>query len=175
MIILREFLGLLRGCLAQVSRPPLLLHLGNLVLLTSALFCAFALSREYTSSRYQNNAERLLWLRIRGSCGLWASQGFDAAEARGWQIWKSLVHQLYGEEGLTLRHKPRRRRCAATNHRERVKLTAPNEVWSLDFVADQLADGRRFGALTVVDVFTREVWPSRWGKPERRGCRGRAK
>ena len=30
------------------------------------------------------------------------------------------------------------------------------QVWSLDFVADQLADGRRFRALTVVDVFTRE-------------------
>jgi putative transposase len=29
-------------------------------------------------------------------------------------------------------------------------------VWSLDFVADQLADGRRYRALTVVDVFTRE-------------------
>jgi putative transposase len=27
---------------------------------------------------------------------------------------------------------------------------------SLDFVADQLADGRRFRALTIMDVFTRE-------------------
>jgi len=26
----------------------------------------------------------------------------------------------------------------------------------LDFVADQLADGRRFRALTILDVFTRE-------------------
>ena len=33
---------------------------------------------------------------------------------------------------------------------------APNQVWSLDFVADQLADGRRFRALTVVDIYTRE-------------------
>ena len=37
-----------------------------------------------------------------------------------------------------------------------MRLTRPNEVWSLDFVADQLADGRRFRALTVLDVFTRE-------------------
>ena len=29
-------------------------------------------------------------------------------------------------------------------------------MWSLDLVADQLADGRQFRALTVVDVFTRE-------------------
>ena len=66
------------------------------------------------------------------------------------------VYRLYREEGLTLRYKPRRRRCAATNRRERCKPTAPNQVWSLDFVADQLADGRRSRALTVADVFTRE-------------------
>src|SRR5438445_793430 len=69
---------------------------------------------------------------------------------------KKLVYRLYCEEGLTLRWKPRRRRCAATNGRQRTNPTAPNEVWSLDFVADQLADWRRFRALTVVDVFTRE-------------------
>jgi putative transposase len=74
----------------------------------------------------------------------------------GWRVGKKLVYRLYCEEGLTLRWKPRRRRCAATNRRERVKPKAPNEVWSLDFVADQLTDGRRFRALTVVDVFTRE-------------------
>jgi putative transposase len=32
----------------------------------------------------------------------------------------------------------------------------PNERWSLDFVSDQLADGRRFSILTVVDDWTRE-------------------
>ena len=42
------------------------------------------------------------------------------------------------------------------HHRERRKATAPNQVWNSDFVADPLADGRRFRALTVVDVFTRE-------------------
>ena len=74
----------------------------------------------------------------------------------GWKVGKKLVYRLYREEGLTLRYKPRRRRCAAANRRERGQATAPNQVWSLDFVADQLADGRRFRALTVVDVFTRE-------------------
>ncbi len=44
----------------------------------------------------------------------------------------------------------------AVEHRERVKPAGPNQVWSLDFVSDQLADGRRFRALTVVDVYTRE-------------------
>ena len=33
---------------------------------------------------------------------------------------------------------------------------APNERWSMDFVADSLLDGRAFRALTVVDNFSRE-------------------
>ena len=41
--------------------------------------------------------------------------------------------------------------------RERHRAAAPNDIWSLDFVSDQLANGVRFRALTVVDVFTREA------------------
>jgi putative transposase len=74
----------------------------------------------------------------------------------GWKVGKKLVYRLYREEGLALRHKPGRKRRAATQRRERLQPTAPNQVWSLDFVADQLADGRRLRALTVMDVFTRE-------------------
>lgn len=37
-----------------------------------------------------------------------------------------------------------------------MNVTRPNEAWCLDFVADQLAEGQRFRALTVLDVFTRE-------------------
>ena len=32
----------------------------------------------------------------------------------------------------------------------------PNDRWSLDFVSDQLTDGRRFRMLAVVDDCTRE-------------------
>ena len=35
-------------------------------------------------------------------------------------------------------------------------MPAPSQVWSMDFVADALFDGRRFRALTVVDNFTKE-------------------
>lgn len=61
----------------------------------------------------------------------------------GWTVGKKLVYRFYCEEGLALRYKPRRRRCAAaTVRRERCKPIMPSQVWSLDFVADQLADGR---------------------------------
>jgi putative transposase len=35
--------------------------------------------------------------------------------------------------------------------------SAPNQRWSMDFVADQLAGGRRFRVLNVVDDFSREM------------------
>ena len=74
----------------------------------------------------------------------------------GWQVGKSRVERLYREEGLGLKQRPKRRRRAAEHPRERIRATEPNQAWSLDFMADQLTDGRRFRILTIVDVFTRE-------------------
>ena len=74
----------------------------------------------------------------------------------GWQVGKSLVCRLYKEEGLALKKRPQRRRKAERNREERFVATAPNQAWSLDFVADQLQDGKRFRALTIIDVCTRE-------------------
>jgi len=75
----------------------------------------------------------------------------------GWQVGRNQAYRLYREEGLQLRSKlPRRRKMAVLRH-ERIRPRRPDEAWSLDFVADQLADGRKFRALTVVDVYTREA------------------
>ncbi len=66
------------------------------------------------------------------------------------------IYRLYREEGLCVgRHKPRRHRSSVTRP-ERTKATHANESWSMDFMADQLFDGRRFRLLTIVDDFTRE-------------------
>jgi len=74
----------------------------------------------------------------------------------GWAVGKKLVYRLYREEGLMLRHRVPRRRKSVAPRWTRPKPERPNEAWTLDFVADQLANGHRFRALTVVDVFTRE-------------------
>ena len=51
--------------------------------------------------------------------------------------------------------RPRRRKMVV--HREaRCRPTRPNEAWSLDFVHDQLSNGQKLRALTIVDVFSRE-------------------
>jgi putative transposase len=73
----------------------------------------------------------------------------------GWKANKKRTYRLYREEGLSVRTKKRRKRAS---HLRVVPAlpAAPNERWSMDFVADSLDSGKRFRALTVVDVFTRE-------------------
>lgn len=74
----------------------------------------------------------------------------------GWMIGKNLVYRLYREEGLTLRTKRPRRRKMTVHREARCRPTRPNEAWSLDFIHDELSNGQKFRALTVVDVFSRE-------------------
>jgi putative transposase len=76
----------------------------------------------------------------------------------GRRVNKKRVYRLYKQEGLCLgRHKPRRgRHRSATTRPEAIKATRANESWSMDFMADQLFDGRKFRLLTLVDDFGRE-------------------
>jgi putative transposase len=63
----------------------------------------------------------------------------------GWDVGKYLAYRLCKEEGLMLkRRKPAGRRKAARLREDNVKPNAPDEAWSMDFVADQLQDGTRF-------------------------------
>lgn len=65
------------------------------------------------------------------------------------------TERIYTEEGLSLRVRKRKKRVAMA----RIELPSPDrpdQRWSMDFVQDQLADGRRFRVLTIVDAFTRE-------------------
>ena len=69
----------------------------------------------------------------------------------GWDVGKKRLYRIYREEGLALRRKRPWRRVSAAHLEQRRTAGRPNELWSMDFVSDQLADGRRFRALTVVD------------------------
>jgi len=65
------------------------------------------------------------------------------------------IYRLYREEGLTVR-KRRARRRAVGSRAPILVVSKPNARWSVDFVHDQLACGRRFRILNVVDDVTRE-------------------
>ncbi|QJB30703.1 IS3 family transposase [Chitinophaga oryzae] len=74
----------------------------------------------------------------------------------GWKDNRKRVHRIYKEEGLNLRSKRPRRSKAAAHRLERPGLTGIYQCCSMDFVADQLFDGRKFRTLTLVDNFSRE-------------------
>ena len=75
-----------------------------------------------------------------------------------------LVYRLYLEEGLQVRTKTPKRRKSCQVRGERPAATGTNESWSMDFMADQLFDGRRFRLLTIVDNFSRESLAIRLGQ-----------
>ena len=65
------------------------------------------------------------------------------------------LYRLYREEKLTVRRRGGRKRALGTR-RPMALPDGRNQRWSLDFVSDTLADGRRFRLLAVVDDYTRE-------------------
>jgi putative transposase len=73
----------------------------------------------------------------------------------GWRVNAKRVWRLYREMGLQLRNKAPKRRVQAKLREGRCGAVAANEVWAMDFVHDQLFDGRKIRVLTIVDIFTR--------------------
>ncbi|WP_442220865.1 IS3 family transposase [Rhizobium sp. 2YAF20] len=65
------------------------------------------------------------------------------------------VSRIYRELELNLRIKPRKR-LKRDRPDALVVPDAPNMVWSMDFMADRLEDGRQFRLLNVLDDFNRE-------------------
>ena len=65
------------------------------------------------------------------------------------------VYRIYRELELNLRIKPRRR--IKRDYPGALPVpTAPNQVWSMDFMSDQLASGKTFRTFNVLDDCKRE-------------------
>ena len=84
--------------------------------------------------RYESRQEprTALRLRIREIAQVRVRYGYRKIrvllQREGWKVGKKLVYRLYREEGLTLRHKPRRKLRAAMHRRERFRPTEANQV-----------------------------------------------
>ena len=65
------------------------------------------------------------------------------------------IYRVYCELALNLRIKPRKR-LKRDKPEPLAVPEGPNETWSMDFMADQLAAGRSIRTLNVLDDFNRE-------------------
>lgn len=63
--------------------------------------------------------------------------------------------RIYKENNLTLKLRKRHKR-ASMLRLELAEPTKPNERWAMDFMSDGLWNGRKFKALTILDIFTKE-------------------
>lgn len=74
---------------------------------------------------------------------------------RGLEVNRKRVYRIYRAAGLAVRRR-KRRKLRLDRPAPPMQVTRPNERWSMDFVHDYLADGRRIRTFNVVDAFTRE-------------------
>lgn len=117
------------------------------------------ISRPTYRYRGRPRDERSLRERMRELAHRWPRFGYRRLgvllRREGMAVNHKRIYRLYTEEDLRVR-----RRRKKIRSRLRVPPlpvpTRPNERWSMDFMQDCLANGRRFRILTIVDDFTRE-------------------
>jgi putative transposase len=73
----------------------------------------------------------------------------------GWSVNPKRVYRLHCEEGLSVRRR-QRKRLKAEARRPLALPTQANQVWTMDFTHDNLASGRKFRTLNLMDGYTRE-------------------
>ena len=112
----------------------------------------------YEPKRSDENAEIADWLvRLTTTHRNW---GFGLCylylrnvKGFGWN--HKRIYRIYRELELNLRIKPRKR-LVREKPQPLAVPAAINQVWSMDFMHDQLSDGRSFRLFNVIDDFNRE-------------------
>lgn len=66
------------------------------------------------------------------------------------------VYRIYKELNLAVRAKKRKKLKTCSRGSITLLTTAENQIWSMDYQSDQLATGRRFRCLNLIDNYTRE-------------------
>jgi putative transposase len=113
-----------------------------------------------SSCRYRSVAadQTALRLRLRDLAATRVRYGYRRLHIllrrEGWRVNHKRVYRLYRQEGLGIRVK-RRKKLASAPRVLPPPAQRPQERWSLDFLSDSLADGRRFRVLTIVDNVSR--------------------
>ena len=115
-----------------------------------------------STNNYQSRKDRQdeLRMRIRDIALARVHYGYRritiALRRQGWEVNHKRVYRIYSEECLNLKRNKPKRHVTFKRRKDRPDPTGPNQVWAMDFMADQLFDGRRFRILTLVDTYNRE-------------------
>ena len=111
--------------------------------------------------RYQSkpNADQDLKTRLGELATQYPRYGYlilhSLLKQEGLVVNKKRTYRLYTEMGLQVRTKKRKK---LSRPRQPLCVPIAKDVrWSMDFVSDQLSNGRRFRVLNVVDDHTREM------------------
>jgi putative transposase len=132
---------------------------GISVRLACQIFTVSETCYRYEAKKNAENAQIANWLlRLTDNHRNW---GFGLCylylrNVKGFKWNHKRIYRIYKELELNLRIKPRKR----LNREKPEPLAVPesiNEVWSMDFMHDQLSDGRCFRLLNVIDDYNREA------------------
>ena len=120
-----------------------------------------ALDVDRSSMRYRSlrPADAALRARMRELAGERRRFGYRRLHVllrqEGLVMNRKRTQRLYREEGLSVRKRRGRKRATGTRA-PLLTVARANARWSVDFVHDQLADGRRLRILNVLDDITKE-------------------
>ena len=116
------------------------------------------LERSVYYYRHRRDPQTELRIRLKELAAARVRYGYERLHTllvrEGWRINHKRVYRLYREEGLGIRVK-RRKKLTSLPRVLPPPAQRPHERWSMDFLTDGLADGRRFRVLTIVDTVSR--------------------
>ena len=115
----------------------------------------FGSSQRYRSRRDPRTALRM---RLKDLAAVRVRYGYRRLQMllqrEGWAMNPKRIHRLYAEESLSIRSNLPPRKRAWRFREGRPGAEAANEIWSIDFISEQLFDGRSIRMLTLVDIHT---------------------
>ena len=112
----------------------------------------------YKAKLSDENAQVAQWLlKLTDTHKRWGFKlcFFYLRNVKGFQWNHKRVYRIYRELELNFRIKPKRR-IRRDRPEELGTATAINQVWSIDFMSDSLADGRTLRTFNVLDDYSRE-------------------
>jgi putative transposase len=121
---------------------------------------ALGFHRSTVCNRSKADPRVALRMRLRDLASVRVGYGYQRLHIllrrEGWSVNHKRVCQLYREQESGLMRKFSRRHVSCKKRGAKSPAQARNECWSMDFMSDELFDGRRIRQLTLIDNHTRQ-------------------